>query len=417
MTIDLDSTIVEVHGKQKQGAAYGYTKASGYHPLLATRASSGEVLHARLRRGSSQRGTKRFCEELVARARRCGASGPLTLRADSGFFSYALIDTLGGLGVSFSITLTITARVQRFIDSIEESAWQPITYPEGGAAEVAETIYVSQRRGGARALRLVVRRTQLSDPRQQALWPNWRHHCFVTNVDLEAVQADAFHRDHASVELAIRDLKEGAGLEHCPSRQRAHRRPHRARASAGPSRTTREQQRSARAPIARAMAMGVYLHERARPHSLIAAQSLEQPGAVGAAADGFDALTTKNAHEALIDHAHPAITHRGALRPTPEDPEDVADLVNRWIEAKDGPGKASPCRLTSSRRCRDLAGVPPPGRSPRDSDGPTWVPTGHSRTLPARSGPDWSFFYRPCQMQCVADEQSAASRSEQVREA
>ena len=26
-----------------------------------------------------------------------------------------------------------------------------------------------------------------------------------------------FHRDHAVVELAIRDLKEGAGLEHCPS--------------------------------------------------------------------------------------------------------------------------------------------------------------------------------------------------------
>ena len=153
------------------------------------------------------------------RARRCGASGPLTLRADSGFFSYALIDTLGRLGVSFSITMTITPRVQRFIDSIEPSAWQPITYPEGGAAEVAETIYVSQRRGGARALRLVVRRTQLSDPRQQALWPNWRHHCFVTNVDLEAVEADVFHRDHASVELAIRDLKEGAGLEHCPSGQ------------------------------------------------------------------------------------------------------------------------------------------------------------------------------------------------------
>jgi hypothetical protein len=59
----------------------------------------------------------------------------------------------------------------------------------------------------------------LSDPRQQQLWPNWRHHCFVTNVDLDAVAADEFHRDHARVELAIRDLKEGAGLEHCPSGQ------------------------------------------------------------------------------------------------------------------------------------------------------------------------------------------------------
>src|ERR671911_2717669 len=42
--IDVDSTICEVHGYHKQGACYGYTHRLGYHPLLATRASSGEVL-------------------------------------------------------------------------------------------------------------------------------------------------------------------------------------------------------------------------------------------------------------------------------------------------------------------------------------------------------------------------------------
>ena len=57
MTIDLDSTICEVHGKHKQGAAYGYTEQLGYHPLLATRADTGEVLHARLRKGSSSAAT------------------------------------------------------------------------------------------------------------------------------------------------------------------------------------------------------------------------------------------------------------------------------------------------------------------------------------------------------------------------
>jgi Transposase DDE domain group 1 len=217
MTIDLDSTICEVHGKQKHGAAYGYTRVLGYHPILATRASTGEVLHARLRKGSSQRGTKRFSEELVARVRRAGATGPLVLRADSGFFSYALIDTLSRLKVAFSITVHVTARIQGFIEAIDESAWQPITYPDGGAGEVAETTYVTGRRGATRTLRLLVRRTRLADPSQQALWPNWRHHAFVTDLDLSAVTADAFHRAHATVELAIRDLKEGAGLEHCPS--------------------------------------------------------------------------------------------------------------------------------------------------------------------------------------------------------
>jgi hypothetical protein len=113
MTIDLDSTICEVHGKAKHGAAYGYTKVFGYHPLLATRADTGEVLHARLRKGSSQRGAKRFVEELIARVRRGGAAGALTLRADSGFFSWELIKTLNRLGVAWSITVSQNRSVAR----------------------------------------------------------------------------------------------------------------------------------------------------------------------------------------------------------------------------------------------------------------------------------------------------------------
>ena len=65
--------------------------------------------------------------------------------------------------------------------------------------------------------RLVVRRTRLTDPAQQRLWPDWRHHAFVTDLDGDAVTVDAFHRRHAVVELAIRDLKDGAGLDHVPS--------------------------------------------------------------------------------------------------------------------------------------------------------------------------------------------------------
>jgi PII-like signaling protein len=217
VTIDLDSTICAVHGHQKQGAAYGYTRMLGYHPLLATRAHTGEILHARLRKGSSQRGGKRFVEELIARVRRAGATGALVVRADSGFWSYALIDTLTRLGVGFSITVNINAQVRACIDAIDEEAWCPIEYPAGGEAAVAETTYVSGRGRDRRELRLVVRRSRLVDPAQAALWPDWRHHAFVTSLDTPAVEADQFHRDHATVELAIRDLKEGAGLEHCPS--------------------------------------------------------------------------------------------------------------------------------------------------------------------------------------------------------
>ncbi|MHB8467243.1 MAG: IS1380 family transposase [Acidimicrobiales bacterium] len=220
MTIDLDSTICEVHGKQKEGAAYGYTRMLGYHPILAVRADTGEVLHARLRKGSSQRGHNRFVEELVARVRRAGAAGALTVRADSGFFSWDLIKTLNRLRVAWSVTVTMNPSTRKAIAAIGEDGWTDIAYPDGGHAQVAETVYVTG--GGAtkraeRHVRLVVRRTRLTDPTQQALWPDWRHHAFVTNLDLPVVEMDQFHRDHATVELAIRDLKEGAGMEHCPS--------------------------------------------------------------------------------------------------------------------------------------------------------------------------------------------------------
>lgn len=62
-----------------------------------------------------------------------------------------------------------------------------------------------------------MRRTKVDDPETLVLFPDWRHHAFLTDVEGDAVALDQFHRDHARVELAVRDLKEGSGLEHCPS--------------------------------------------------------------------------------------------------------------------------------------------------------------------------------------------------------
>jgi hypothetical protein len=215
--IDLDSTICGVYGKLKAGAAYGYTKVLGYHPLLATLAETGEVLHARMRKGSSQRGHKRFAEELIALVRRAGATGPITVRADSGFFAWNLIDTLTRLGVSWSMTVPLNKGIRTAIEAINEDAWVDITYPDGGAAQVADTTYTTGRGPKKRSVRLVVRRTRLTDRAQQRLWPDWRHHVFVTNLAGSAVAVDRHHRAHAVVELNIRDLKEGAGMDHCPS--------------------------------------------------------------------------------------------------------------------------------------------------------------------------------------------------------
>jgi hypothetical protein len=212
MTIDLDSTICEVHGRDKQGAAYGYTKVLGYHPLVATRADTGEILHIRQRKGSagSGRGAKRFIEELVARVQRAGASGPLTLRADSGFFSWKTIATLKAKNVAFSITVPKNPAVATTIEGIGDEAWTPIGYTEDGEAHIGETTYNNER--------LIVRRTRLTGDQAQ-LFPDWRYHAFITNRTGTTVHLDADHRRHAVVELAIRDWKEGSGANHCPSGQ------------------------------------------------------------------------------------------------------------------------------------------------------------------------------------------------------
>ena len=214
LVVDVDSTICEVAGKAKAGAAYGYTRVLGYHPILATRAGTGEVLHARMRKGSANtaRGARRFIEELVARVRRAGAAGEIVLRVDSGFWSKDTLATLARLDVRYTMAVrTGTKALARTIAAIDEDAWADIDYTPDGQAQVAETTYNGRR--------LIVRRTRLTDRAQRRLWPDWRHHAFLTDLDGPAADVDAFHRRHAEVELAIRDLKEGAGLEHVPSGQ------------------------------------------------------------------------------------------------------------------------------------------------------------------------------------------------------
>jgi hypothetical protein len=209
LVIDVDSFVGEVCGYLKQGAAYGYTKLFGYHPLLATRADTREALHIRLRKGSAntQKGIKRFCEELIARVERAGASGTKLLRADSGFWNTKVFELLEQAGWQYSIGVRMIKTVQAAVDAIDGHAWQRIDYPDDGEAQIAETVYAGRR--------LIVRRTRLLGA-QAELWPDWRHFAFLTNRT-EAIEiVEAEHRDHAVVEQVIADLKDQA-LQHFPS--------------------------------------------------------------------------------------------------------------------------------------------------------------------------------------------------------
>ena len=210
LVVDVDSFVGEVCGRLKQGAAYGYTHLLGYHPILATRADTREALHIRLRKGSAntQKGIKRFCEELIARVERAGATGPKLLRADSGFWNTKVFERLEKAGWQYSIGVRMIKAVRKAVEAIDEDAWQAITdYPAGGQAQIAETTY-----GGRR---LIVRRTRLLGP-QAELWPDWRHFCFITNRDEDIALVEAEHREHAVIEQVIADLKDQA-LAHFPS--------------------------------------------------------------------------------------------------------------------------------------------------------------------------------------------------------
>ena len=221
LTIDLDSTICETYGLAKEGAHdHGYTGQRGYHPLLAVAAGTGDVLMARLRQGraNTARGAAHFLRETVGRVRYAGAAGPLTVRADSGFYTHAMVAICRKLDVRFSITVRQHPQLRNLIEAIPEDAWTPIPYWMDGAADVAETTYTPFQSGpDAAPVRLIVRRVKPTPGSQLALFASYSYHGFITDREGETLELEADHRRHAEIENAIRDLKYGVGLNHLPS--------------------------------------------------------------------------------------------------------------------------------------------------------------------------------------------------------
>src|SRR3954447_18146636 len=183
--VDLDDTIVEVHGYAKQGAAFGYSGVRGLSALLATVSTQtvAPVIAAqRLRKGSagSARGAARLATDALALIRRTQLAGRnVLLRADSAFYSHALVTAARHAGAEMSITVRMDAAVKRAIAGIAETVWTTIKYTDAiydettgtwiSTAQIAEvpfTAFTSKKKSEQVGGRLIVRRIPELNPKQ-----------------------------------------------------------------------------------------------------------------------------------------------------------------------------------------------------------------------------------------------------------
>lgn len=237
--VDVDDTIIEVHGPKKQGAGFGYSGVRGLNALLATvstEQTAPVVIGQRLRKGAtgSPRGAARIVADALKTITRLPgtAAAPVLLRADSAYYGHATVAAALKAGADVSITARQDPAVKRAIGTIADDAWTKIQYTDAiydpdtdtwtSDAEVAEvpfTAFSSKPKKNRIQGRLVVRRIpelnkkKLSQP---TLFDTHRFHAFFTTSTLDTVTADQVHRRHAIIEQVNADLKNSA-LAHLPS--------------------------------------------------------------------------------------------------------------------------------------------------------------------------------------------------------
>jgi hypothetical protein len=242
--LDVDDTIIEVHGHGKQGAGFGYTRVRGLNALLATLTtdvSAPVILAQRLRKGAcnSSRGAKRLVGDAVKQARRLlDPQARVLVRMDSAFYGRGAVHAALAGGAAVSVTVRMNAQIKAAIAGIDADAWTTIEYTDAvfdeasrswvSRAEVAEidfTAFAGQKKPERVPGRLVVRRIpdfnadKKSAAGQGTLFDVWRFHAFFTTADpaiLDTVAADKTHRSHAIIEQVHADLKSSA-LAHLPS--------------------------------------------------------------------------------------------------------------------------------------------------------------------------------------------------------
>lgn len=259
--VDIDDSVIGVHGYQKEGASRGYTGVKGLNSLIATASTSHAapiIVAQRLRKGSasSARGAARLVADAITTTKRVTATqhphkqARMLFRADSAYYAHSAIQAARKGGAEVSVTVRMNPSIRAAIEQIPADAWAEIIYPnvlrdettgelirEAEVAEIDYTAFSSKkakkqkagkRKGqeipftGPVTGRLVVRRVKELNPKDTehpTLFDTWRFHAFFTTLtqdETDTVTADKTHRQHAIIEQVHADLKSSA-LAHLPS--------------------------------------------------------------------------------------------------------------------------------------------------------------------------------------------------------
>ena len=250
-TLDWDSSIHEVYGQKKEGADYAYDNTWSYNVLYATVAETGDVLYLGLREGyrHTSYGTKEVLPGTIERVSKHFRK--VRMRADSGYYSQALVEICEAREVEFFIVAKQHRNLMKALREIPESHWKSFADSDlqeagrsrrrrqrrpnlkrkitkrrkpnsrfKGAPEVASMMF--QPRSWKKARRYVIKRTPVIDKDDQQLYldDGLRRYVYwivVTNSKRSNGQVLRIAQGRGNQENLIKDFKYGLGLAHVPT--------------------------------------------------------------------------------------------------------------------------------------------------------------------------------------------------------
>ncbi len=207
-TLDVDATFIEAH---KREAHMSYHGEPGYYPMLGFVAETEGCLLAEFREGNASPSSRAlpFLKQLVARL-------PVTvkrirLRSDSAWFNHAVLDWASEHSIEFAVTAEKNRHMLDVIEAIGPEQWA--RFGDHPDEQIAESVYSFEH--GARAYRIIVLRRPM---RQLKMFDGlYEYRVVITNMGWDKRRLVRWHRERATSENWIKELKGGFALERLPS--------------------------------------------------------------------------------------------------------------------------------------------------------------------------------------------------------